>query len=109
MPIELKPGDESSCFNNDGLGADSVATLTRDTFDPVTINPFSVTLDGAGVRVKGKSGHPDSLEDVKPRGTADLVAQIEDEDGIYLEGDIVATLIGATFVGTPFQGTATVC
>ena len=109
MAIELKPGDGPSCFNRGGLGAYAVAILTTDTLDATTVDPFSVTSDGAGVRVRGKSGDVGPLEDVNVRGAADLMVQIEDENGTYHEGNLVATLNGETVDGTPVQGTDTVC
>lgn len=109
IPIDIKPGSDPNCVHNDGHGVIPVAILTTDTFDAATVNPLSVTLDSAGVRVKGKSGNAGSLEDVNGDGLDDLVVQIEDENGIYQEGDTIATLSAETFDGLHIQGKDTIC
>jgi hypothetical protein len=86
-----------------------VAILTTDTFDAATVDPFSVSLDGMGARVKGKSGNAGSLEDVDGNGDLDLVVRIEDIDGVYSEGTTSATLTGVTFDGVHIQGTDSIC
>lgn len=107
--IDIKPGSDPNSFNNDGHGVIPVAILTTDSFDAATVDPFSVSLDGASVRVKGKSGNAGSLEDVDNDGDLDLVIQIEDMDGTYQAGDTVATLTGVTFDGCPIIGQDTIC
>ena len=109
VEIDVKPGSDPNCFNNNGNGVIPVAILTTDTFDAATVDPFTVTLDGAGVRVKGKSGNAGALEDVDGDGDLDLVVQIEDQDGTYEEGDSIATLNGETFLGEPIEGTDSIC
>jgi hypothetical protein len=106
--IDIKPGSHPNCFNNDGHGV-IPAILTTEFFDAATVDPFSVTLDGAGAQVKGKSGNAGSLEDVDNDGDLDLVVQIEDVDGSYQAGDTVATLTGETFNGIPIWGQDTIC
>ena len=79
MDIDIKPGSYPNCFNNDGHGVIPVAILTTDNFDAATIDPFSLALDGAGARVKGKSGSAGSLEDLDNDSDLDLVVQIQSE------------------------------
>jgi hypothetical protein len=66
-------------------------------------------LDGAAARVKGKSGNVGSFEDVDGDGDLDLVIQIEDTDGTYLEGITTATLTGLTYEGYVIEGTDSLC
>jgi hypothetical protein len=77
-------------------------------FDSGTIDPYTVYLDGAVVRVKGKSGNAGSLEDVNDDGVLDLVIQIID-DGVNSTGDTTATLTGQTFDGVSIEGSDSIC
>ncbi len=106
--IDIKPGSDPNSFNNDGHGVIPVAILTTDSFDAATVDPFSVSLNGAAVRVKGKSGNAGSLEDVDNDGDLDLVVQIEDVDGTYQAGDTLATLTGVTVDGFDIVGQDTI-
>ncbi len=107
--IDIKPGSDPNSFNNDGHGVIPVAILTTDSFDAATVDPFSVSLNGAAVHVKGKSGNAGSLEDVDNDGDLDLVVQIEDVDGTYQAGDTLATLTGVTVDGFDIVGQDTIC
>jgi hypothetical protein len=108
VQIDIKPGSDPNCFNSDGHGVIPVAILGSADFDASTVDPFSVSLDSAQVRVKGKSGNAGSLEDVNGDGFLDLVVQITDEGG-YDTGDTMATLEGSTYNGTPIQGSDSIC
>jgi YVTN family beta-propeller protein len=109
VAIDIKPGSDPNCFNSDGHGVIPVAILTTDTFDAATVDPFSVSLDGAGIRMKGKSGNAGSLEDIDNDGDLDLMVQIVDIDGTYLEGETIATLTGEILDGSHVKGTDTIC
>jgi hypothetical protein len=108
VDIDIKPGSDPNCFNSDGHGVIPVAILGSADFDASTVDPFSVMLDGAGVRLKGKSGNAGSLEDVNGDGFLDLVIQITDNDA-YTVGDTLATLSGTLSDGTPIVGTDSIC
>jgi Leucine-rich repeat (LRR) protein len=110
VEIDIKPGSFPNCFNNDGKGVIPVAVLGASDFDVANINPASVMLKALPIKAVGKS---DTLlahyEDVNGDGYADLVAQIEDMDGIFAEGDSMATLSGQLNDGTPFDGVDSIC
>jgi hypothetical protein len=109
VKIDIKPGSDPNCFNNDGNGVIPVAILTTDNFDAAAVDPFSVSLDEASARVKGKSGNAGALEDVDYDGDLDLIIQIEDMDGTYVEGDTIATLSGTTYDGVQITGEDSIC
>jgi hypothetical protein len=68
-----------------------------------------VSLDGQGIRLVGKGSIMSNEEDVNGDGLIDLVVQIEDTDGIYLEGDTVGVLTTTTFPGQNVIGEDTIC
>lgn len=108
--IDIKPGSDPNCFNNDGHGVIPVAILGSADFDVTSIDPGTVQLEGLLVRMVGKSdkllAH---IEDVNNDGFDDLVVQIEDVDGIWSAGTTLATVTGALFDGTPIVGQDYVC
>lgn len=107
VDIDIKPGSYPNCFNSDGHGVIPVAILGSAEFDASNIDPFSVSLDGAAVRVKGKSGNAGSLEDVNGDDFLDLVVQIVD-DNVYI-GETTAFLSGNTYDGVPIIGSDSIC
>lgn len=107
VSIDIKPGSDSNCFNSNGNGVIPVAILGSETFDASTVDPMSVTLDGAEVRTKGKSDNAGALEDVNGDGFLDLVVQIVD-DSIYT-GDTTAYISGSTWGGEVITGSDEVC
>jgi len=108
VAIDIKPGSDPNCFNSDGHGVIPVAILGSEHFDASTVDPFTAQLDGALVRVKGKSGNAGSLEDVNSDGYLDLVVQIVD-DGAYSAGDTTATLTAFTYDGLAIEASDSIC
>jgi hypothetical protein len=109
VEIDIKPGSDPNCFNNNGHGVIPVAILTTDSFDASTVDPLSLSLDGAGVQEKGKSGNIGSLEDVDSDGDLDLVVHFVDVASTYQGSGTIATLSGETFDGTQIEGTDFIC
>ncbi len=110
VTIDIKPGSDPNCFNNDGHGVIPVAILGSETFDVTSIDPASVQLEGLAVRMVGKSdkllAH---IEDVNGDGFYDLVVQIADVDGVWTAGTTLATVTGSLWDGTPIEGQDYVC
>lgn len=108
VTIDIKPGSDPNCVNSDSHGVIPVAILTTDTFDATTVDPLTVMLAGAEVRVKGKSGNAGSLEDVNGDGYDDLVVQVYTKDLELVPGDAIAELTGETYGGIPIYGSDSV-
>jgi hypothetical protein len=110
VAIDIKPGSNPNCFNNDGAGILPVAILGSASFDVTQVDPETVELEGMEVAARGRSGKLMAhVEDVNGDGIDDLVAQIEDVDGTFTSGSTMATLTGKLFDGTLFEGTDDIC
>lgn len=110
VDIDIKPGSDPNCFNNDGHGVIPVAILGSETFAVSQIIPDSIILEGMTLKTVGKAGK--SLyhyEDVNDDGLEDLVVQIQDQDGVFEPGIGEATVTGVLFDGRTFQGTDFIC
>lgn len=101
--IDIKPGSDPNSINQDSNGVIPVAILTTEDFDAATVDPFTVVLSGASVRVKGKSGNAGSLEDVDGDGDLDLVVQVVNEMTLE-EGATMATFTARTYDGVLVTG-----
>ena len=110
IEIDIKPGSDPNCFNNNGNGVIPVALLGSATFQADQVDVPSIELAGMAVRVVGKKGNIQAhLEDVNYDGFVDLVVQIEDEDGVFELGAAEATLTGSLLDGTAFEGVDAIC
>lgn len=110
VSIDIKPGSDPSCFNNDGHGVIPVAILGSETFDTSAIDVSTVSLEGLSVAAKGKANKLlVSYEDVDGDSDIDLVVKIEDLDGTFTKGSGYADVTGTLYDGTPFLGTGDIC
>jgi len=108
ISVDVKPGSSQNTVNGNDHGVIPIAILTTATFDAATVNPLTVTMNGAAAKVRGKSMTAGALEDVDGDGDLDLVVQIVDTDGVFVEGSTTATVIAATYDGTPITGLDTI-
>lgn len=106
VDIDIKPGSYPNAINLGSNGVIPVAILSDTEFDATTVSPETVTLAGAGVRVRGKGNkYLASEEDVNEDGLMDLVVKIETEnldEGQFQDG--YAILTGQMTDGTEFTG-----
>jgi hypothetical protein len=110
VDIDIKPGSDPNCFNNDGHGVIPVAILGAADFDVTQIDPSTVQLEGLAVGARGKSNKLMAhVEDINSDGFDDLVVQIEDVDGAFTSGSGVATLTGQLWDGTAIEGSDEIC
>lgn len=101
--IDIKPGNTDNTINLGSSGAIPVAILSSPAFDALTVDPLTIRLDGAAVKLVGKGERPlCSAVDVDGDGRMDLVCHIL-TSGLAAQGDGVAILT-ATTSGIAIQG-----
>lgn len=109
VAIDIKPGSDTNSINRSSAGVIPVAILSSDTFDATTVDPDTVSLAGARIKLVGKSGK--SLcheEDVNGDERLDLVCQVYTAEFMIEEGESVAVLEAETFDGTRIRGEDTI-
>jgi hypothetical protein len=99
VEIDIKPGSDPNSINLGSHGAVPVAILSTLDFDATTVDPESVELAGAGVRLKGKGTPMASYEDVNNDGATDLVVHISTDALELTDTDEEALLVGETYDG----------
>lgn len=110
VTVDIKPGSDPNCINNDDHGVIPIAILGSASFDVTQIDPATVSLDSLAVKAVGKSNKLLAhIEDVNSDGFDDLVLQIQDGDGAFLGGSGTATVTGNLFDGTAIEGTDSLC
>lgn len=105
VSIDIKPGSFPNSINLSSAGVIPVAILSNATFDATQINPATLSLAGAKVKLIGKgdkySCHP---EDVNGDGLLDLVCQVVTVQFFVEPGTSVAVLEAETFNGQKIMG-----
>lgn len=97
VTVDIKPGAFPNSINLGSNGGVPVAILSTSTFDATRIDPTTVTLADAAVKVKGKGTPMASAQDVNSDGLMDLVVHVSTE-GLALTGtDTQAYFEGRTF------------
>lgn len=102
--IDIKPGAFPNSINLGSNGVVPVAILSTQTFDARQVDPASVQLAGAHVKVKGNGTPIADLKDVNGDGRMDLVVQVTTNAMELTSGDVRAYLTGKLFNGTPVIG-----
>ena len=104
--IDIRPGDSANAINLGSNGGVPVAICSTEDFDATTeVDPLSVTLADAGLRVRGKGNKVVyGTSDVNGDGLLDLILSM-DTQGLDLTPDATeAVLKGLTYDGMAFQG-----
>jgi titin len=102
--IDIKPGSDPNSINLGSNGTVPVAILSSADFDAATVDPTTVRLANATVKLRGKGTPMTALEDVNRDGRPDLVVHVLTSALELALGELEATLTGATFEGTPIEG-----
>ncbi|MCL5289358.1 MAG: LamG domain-containing protein [Acidobacteria bacterium] len=109
VSIDIKPGSFPNSINLSNAGTVPVAIFSSEAFDATQIDPETVSLAGASVKMVGKSGkYLCSAEDVNQDGRLDLVCHVLTAQFMIEPGDSVATLEALTFDGRRVRGEDTV-
>lgn len=102
--IDIKPGSDPNSINLGSNGNVPVAIFSAADFDATTIDPLTVTLAGAAVKLKGKGTPMSSAEDIDGDGTLDLIVHV-DTTALQLSlGDTEAVLEATTYDGMKIRG-----
>jgi hypothetical protein len=105
VAIDIKPNSPQNTINLGSNGVVPVAILSSATFDATTIDPLTVTLASAPVKLKG-NGRPQAVvQDVNGDGRLDLVVHIQTQALQLSANDTQAVLEAETFGGTAIVGT----
>lgn len=108
VTIDIKPGSYPNSINLGSGGTVPVAIFSTASFDARTVDPLTVTLASAPVKLKGNGTAMSSFQDVNGDGLQDLVVHLSTETLQLSETDTEAVLEGKTFDGMSIRGTDTV-
>ena len=81
VPIDIKPGNDLNVINLGSNGVVQVAIVSDPSvgFDAITVDPTTVTLSGATVKLLGNGTPLTTFKDVNGDGFTDLVVQVNTE------------------------------
>lgn len=108
VAIDVKPGAVPNTINLGSNGTVAVAILSTPPFDARTLDPTTVTLASAPVKLRGQGTPMASAQDVNGDGLPDLVVHVSTEALQLRDADTEAVLRGRTTGGTTVQGRDTV-
>ena len=106
--IDIKPGSYPNSINLGSQGNVPVAIFSTPGFDATNVNPTTVTLEGASVKLKGKGTPMSSFEDVDGDGLLDIVVHVDTSALQLSSDDTEAILEGETLDGVRIRGTDTI-
>ena len=104
ITIDIKPDDPDNTINLKSRGTVPVAILGSATFDPLTVDPATVTLAGAPVATRGRGVPMTSIADVNADGYLDLLLHFRTQSLQLTSASTEAVLYGETFSGQRIRG-----
>ena len=104
VEIDIKPGSSDNVIKLGSKGNVPVAILSSASFDAASVNPNSVALANAGLKLKGNGQGIYSTEDVDGDGRSDLLVHILTQGLQLTAGAESAELVGTTMSGVPIFG-----
>jgi N-acetylneuraminic acid mutarotase len=108
VSIDIKPGSYPNSIYLGSQGNVPVSIFSTLDFDATNINPTTITLAGASVKLKGKGTPMASFEDINEDGILDIVVHVDTTTLELSSGDTDAVLEGETFDGVRIRGTDSV-
>lgn len=103
VAIDIKPGSLPNTIKLGSGGTEPVAILSTERFDASEVDPPTVTLASAPVKLRGKGEPMAALQDVNGDGRVDLVVHVTTEALQLREADTEAALEGTTRGATTFR------
>ncbi|MBI2202495.1 MAG: hypothetical protein HYU41_01385, partial [Candidatus Rokubacteria bacterium] len=104
VTIDVKPGDFPNVVNLGSSGTIPVAVFSTPEVEALTVDPTTIRLNGASVKLAGKTERPlCSSQDVNGDGRADLVCHVVTSE-LPVAGDSAVILDAMTFRGTSGHG-----
>jgi hypothetical protein len=104
VTIDIKPGMFPNTVNLGSNGVLPVAILSDPEFDASGIDPMTVSLASAQVRLKGNGSAVSQIEDVNGDQLLDLVVMVTTQALVLTASDTSATLEGNTYEGLAVRG-----
>src|SRR5215208_8301668 len=95
VAIDIKPNAFPNTINLGSSGTVVVAIISTPSFDATTVNPYSVTLASATVKLRGQGTALMSFDDVNGDGLDDLVLHVSTQSFQLSTGDVAAILEGS--------------
>ncbi len=108
VTIDIKPGAAPNTINLGANGTVAVAILSTPAFDARTLDPTTITLASAPVKLRGQGTPMASAQDVNGDGLLDLIVHVSTEALQLRDADTEAVLRGRTTSGRTVQGSDTV-
>jgi hypothetical protein len=108
VTVDIKPGSFPNSINLGSNGTVPVAILSSDSFDATTVDPLTVTLANASVRLRGNGTPMASAQHVNNDGRLDLVVHVATEALQLTSTDTGAVVHGETYSGQAIVGSDSV-
>jgi hypothetical protein len=103
VDIDIKPGSYPNSINLGSNGNVPVAIFSTEDFDATTVDPSTITLAGAEVRIRGKGDPSRYFQDVDGDGLLDVLVHVDTQTFVPAT-DAEAILEGETFDGKKIRG-----
>jgi hypothetical protein len=108
VQIDIKPGTFPNTVNLGSSGAVPVAILSSPSFDARSVDPLSVVLAGATIKLKGNGAPLFSLQDINDDGLVDMLVHVTTQALELTETDSDAILTARISDGQRVRGTDSV-